>query len=80
MIPRMDANEDQIQITRYWGIAEICKVLGVHQSTVRRWIHLGDLPAVRVGNLLRVSDAHFRMFLKRAEALSEQEDKVERGF
>jgi excisionase family DNA binding protein len=41
---------------RFLSVAEVAKRLGVSEKTVRRKIASGDLPAHRVGKLLRVSE------------------------
>lgn len=35
--------------SRYLSVCEVAQLLGVHESTVKRWIHRGWLPAVRFG-------------------------------
>ncbi len=60
------ATPSDIRITPYWSVEQVAEALDVHSRTVRRWIHAGLLPAVRVGSLLRISDAELQAFVKRA--------------
>jgi excisionase family DNA binding protein len=43
---------------QYLGVGEVAKRLNVSEKTVRRKIESGDLPAHRVGRLLRISERH----------------------
>lgn len=36
------------------SVKEVAETMGVHQSTVSRWISLGKLPALRVGSTYRI--------------------------
>ena len=51
---------------RFLSVAEVAKRLGVSEKTVRRKIASGDLPAHRVGKLLRVSERILTACLTRA--------------
>ena len=51
---------------RFLSVAEVAKRLGVSEKTVRRKIASGDLPAHRVGKLLRVSERILRAYLTQA--------------
>ncbi len=44
---------------------EIAEEIKVSRMTIYRLIHSGELPAVRVGRSLRVSEAVWRAYLRR---------------
>jgi excisionase family DNA binding protein len=50
--PQQSPNPDE----RYLSVAEVAKRFGVSEKTVRRKIASGDLPAHRVGRLIRVGE------------------------
>jgi excisionase family DNA binding protein len=50
---------------RFLSVAEVAKRLGVSEKTVRRKIASDDLPAHRVGKLLRVSERFLTEYLTR---------------
>jgi excisionase family DNA binding protein len=51
---------------RFLGVAEVAKRLGVAEKTVRRKIDKGELPAVRVGNLVRVGERDLAAYVGRS--------------
>ena len=55
---------------RFLGVAEVALKLDVSEKTVRRKIASGDLPAHRVGKLLRISDRVLTAYLARAGPLT----------
>jgi excisionase family DNA binding protein len=55
---------------RFLSVAEVAKKLDVAEKTVRRKIASGDLPAHRVGKLLRISDRVLTAYLARAGPLT----------
>jgi excisionase family DNA binding protein len=54
---------------RFLSIAEVAKRLDVSEKTVRRKVASGDLPAHRVGKLLRVSEGNLRAYVTRPRSL-----------
>lgn len=50
---------------RFLGVAGVAKRLDVSQKTVRRKIAAGELPALRVGKLLRISERDLAAFAKK---------------
>jgi excisionase family DNA binding protein len=50
---------------RFLSVAEVAKRLGVSEKTVRRKIESGDLPAHRVGKLIRVTERDLAAYLPR---------------
>lgn len=63
---------DQIDGTaaeeRYLGVPEVAEYLQVSCNTVYKMIRVGQIPAVRVGRLLRVSRAELDEALRNANA------------
>ena len=51
---------------RFLSVAEVAKRLGVSEKTVRRKIASDDLPAHRLGKLLRVSERILTAYVTRA--------------
>jgi excisionase family DNA binding protein len=47
----------------FFSIAEVAERLNVSTRTVRRWIAAGDLMAHRIGGVVRIAKADFRLFL-----------------
>ena len=50
-------------VSKHYSPQEVAKLIGMSVRTILRWIKAGELPAVRVGRSLRVSDASLRGFL-----------------
>jgi excisionase family DNA binding protein len=48
---------------RFHTIGEVAERLNVCERTVRRWIKSGALPVHRIGNLIRISQTDFAVFL-----------------
>jgi excisionase family DNA binding protein len=53
---------------RFLSVAEVAVRLDVSEKTVRRKIASGDLPARRVGTLLRIGERDLAAYLARARA------------
>ena len=52
------------QIEQYYTVAEVAKLLNVHEMTVRQWYASGKLHIQRVGRkAVRISTVELRMFL-----------------
>lgn len=45
-------------------IKEVAAKLGVHDNTVRRLINRGELPAYRVGRVVRIKEADAERYLR----------------
>jgi excisionase family DNA binding protein len=50
-------------IGRFYTIQEIANLLGISLRTVHRWTATRQLPAYKIGGLLRVSEDDLRAFL-----------------
>lgn len=48
---------------RHYSTSEACRILGVSQRTLRRWISEGKLRAVRVGDRWRIPEGELRRLL-----------------
>lgn len=53
---------------RYLSKAEVAERFGVARRTVQRWIAEHQLPAIRIGGVLRISEADLRAFALQAKA------------
>ena len=53
---------------RYLTITEIADQLGFHRNTVKKWIELGQLPAVKLGKEYRVRPVDLEEFLRRRQS------------
>lgn len=51
---------------RFLTVAEVAEMCRVSRMTVYRWVHAGDLPAVRFGKSFRVPQDAAREFVERA--------------
>ncbi len=52
--------------TRFLTVAEVADMCRVSRMTVYRWVHAGDLPAVRFGKSFRVPEAAITAFMQQA--------------
>lgn len=52
--------------TRFLTVAEFATLCRVSRMTVYRWIHAGELPAVRFGNSFRVPQSAADAFIEQA--------------
>jgi len=59
--------DDNVPRTTFLTVAEVADMLRVSRMTVYRWVHAGDMPAVRFGRSFRVPQAAVEEFLKQAE-------------
>ena len=52
--------------TRFLTVAEVAELCRVSRMTVYRWVHSGELPAVRFGKSFRVPEAAIATFMEQA--------------
>jgi excisionase family DNA binding protein len=52
--------------TTFHTVAEVAEMLRVSRMTVYRWVHAGDLPAVRFGRSFRVPQQAVEVFMEQA--------------
>jgi len=45
------------------SVSKVAEYLQVHEQTVRRWIHDGELPAVKVGRQFRIDPEDVERFM-----------------
>ena len=50
---------------RLLTIEEVARICGVSTRSVRRWIDRDELPAVRIGRLVRVAERDLQRFFDR---------------
>ncbi len=55
--------------TSFLTVAEVADMLRVSRMTVYRWVHAGDLPAVRFGRSFRVPQQAVDVFMENAALL-----------
>jgi excisionase family DNA binding protein len=60
--------------TKFLTVAEVAEMLRVSRMTVYRWVHAGELPAVRFGRSFRVPEQAVEAFMAQAELLGGFED------
>ncbi len=53
--------------TTFLTVAEVAEMVRVSRMTVYRWIHSGELPAVRFGRSFRVPQQAVETFMEQAE-------------
>jgi excisionase family DNA binding protein len=53
--------------TTFLTVAEVADLLRVSRMTVYRWVHAGELPAVRFGRSFRVPQKAVETFMEQAE-------------
>jgi excisionase family DNA binding protein len=44
------------------SVGQVAEYLGVHEQTVRRWVHLGELPAAKTGRQFRIDPEDVERF------------------
>jgi excisionase family DNA binding protein len=53
--------------TKFLTVAVVADMLRVSRMTVYRWVHAGELPAVRFGRSFRVPEQAVAQFMEQAE-------------
>ncbi|OGO25239.1 MAG: hypothetical protein A2W33_06455 [Chloroflexi bacterium RBG_16_52_11] len=51
---------------RYYKIKDLARICGLEEMTIRRAIYRGDLPAVKIGRSVRITEEGFRSYIKPA--------------
>lgn len=59
---------------RFLTVAEVAEMCRVSRMTVYRWVHNGDLPAVRFGKSFRVPQEAAAEFVERAAMTSDLDE------
>ncbi|MDN4478008.1 helix-turn-helix domain-containing protein [Demequina lignilytica] len=54
------------QRTKFLTVAEVADMVRVSRMTVYRWVHAGELPAVRFGRSFRVPQEAVEQFMEQA--------------
>lgn len=62
--------------TTFMTVAEVADMLRVSRMTVYRWVHAGDLPAVRFGRSFRVPASAVEQFMEQAtfDSITDEDD------
>lgn len=55
------------QRTTFLTVAEVAEMLRVSRMTVYRWVHAGEMPAVRFGRSFRVPEQAVQVFMENAQ-------------
>lgn len=58
--------DDGASRTKFLTVAEVAEMLRVSRMTVYRWVHAGDMPAVRFGRSFRVPASAIETFMEQA--------------
>lgn len=58
--------DDGASRTKFLTVAEVAEMLRVSRMTVYRWVHAGDMPAVRFGRSFRVPASAIETFMEEA--------------
>ena len=64
---------------RFLTVAEVADMCRVSRMTVYRWVHNGDLPAVRFGKSFRVPQEAAALFVQRAAMTSNVDEDGDTG-
>jgi excisionase family DNA binding protein len=60
---------------RFLTVSEAAARLQVSAKTIRRLIEHGDLPALRIGRLVRIPEENFERFLKGRQTIGHRDLK-----
>lgn len=55
---------------RHYSTREVCKILGIANRTIRRWIKEGRLRAVNVGGGWRIPESEVKRLLGQVEEIA----------
>lgn len=61
---------------KFMSVKEIADLLDVCETTVRHWIHDGELPAVDVGREWRIAPKELEAFLEKRSTQRQAEPKA----
>ena len=68
-------NRPEILPNAVYTLEEACQILQIHDSTARRWIKRGDIPARKIGRGYRFLGFDLLSAMERIEILSEPVNK-----
>lgn len=57
------------ELPEHLAAGEVAQVMRVTERTVKRWIHTGQLPSVKIGGLRRVTKTTLRRFAAQRQQL-----------
>lgn len=66
---------------KIYNLYEVCEILSVSRKTVKKYINLGELKAIRLGNQLRVTEESLNNFIanKQIKVLRRPIDDLKQG-
>jgi excisionase family DNA binding protein len=65
---------------KYYTVRELAELLGVKISTVYNWSHIGYVPTVKIGKLIRFKKESIDKWLKRQECKGRLEIECQSEF
>lgn len=68
-------NKPEILPNAVYTLEEVCQILQIHDSTARRWIKRGDIPARKIGRGYRFLGSDVLAGMERIEVSSNSIDK-----
>ena len=61
---------------RLFGLKEAAEMLGVKQSTLRKWVYLGNIEYCKVGGMLKFSESQIRACIKEFPSRKQQKQEA----
>jgi excisionase family DNA binding protein len=55
-------------IEQHYSVARVASILGQTERTLRRWIHDGKFPALKMGRSIRIAHSDLERWLAKAKA------------
>lgn len=68
-------NRPEILPNAVYTLEEVCEILQIHDSTARRWIKRGDIPARKIGRGYRFLGSDILSAMERIEVMGDSVNK-----